>query len=119
MINNEKVSGNKNVSSDFLRVLLALKSNVMKDLNVAELAIVNQIKNDTYYCSLINSSNITLNCIKLKNLQVQENDIVLVIFTNTDFRQNLKRIKSNQKTIDNVTNENLHNKSYAIIVGII
>lgn len=111
-------SGNKVVSSDFLRVLLALKQNTMRDNNVAEVAQVTNVTSDTLTCTLLSNANTYVNCIKLQNLDIKKDDIVLIVFTNKDFRQNLNRIKNNQKPIDNQA-ETLHSLSYGIVVGLV
>lgn len=111
-------TGNNVVSSDFLRVLLALKKNTMKDSNVADVAVVSSILSDKITCTLLSNSKAFIYCEKLQDLNVQVNDVVLIVFTNTDFRQNLNRIKNNQQPIDN-SNEVLHSLNYGIIVGLV
>ena len=111
-------SGNNTISSDFLRVLMALKKNTMKDNNVAEVAKISSISSGKITCTLLSNSKTFIYCEALKDLDVQVNDVVLIIFTNTDFRQNLNRIKNNQQPIDN-SNEILHSLNYGIIVGIV
>lgn len=110
-------SGGKYVSSDFLKVLLALKKNVMKDTNVADVCIVNKV-DDSIYCAPVNNSNVTIVCDKLNNLNVSQNDIVVVLYMNSDFRQNLKRFKQNQPLM-NVNSEQMHSLNYGVIIGII
>lgn len=111
-------TGNNTVSSDFLRVLLALKSNIMKDCNVSEVCIVNAKEDDVYLCSPINDRKTTVYCHTLQNLDLRINDIVLVIFTNTDFRQNLKRFKANQQFVD-ISNDSTHSLNHGIVIGLI
>lgn len=110
-----EITGNKNTSSSFLDVLMALKKNIMKDLNVAEIGIIKQIKGDDYYCSLLNNSKTTIVCRNLTNIEININDLVLILFTNTDTRNNLNRYKSNQNLVS-VENLQLHSNSYGIIV---
>ena len=115
----KNITGNNVVSSDFLKVLLALKQSVMKDLNVSDIAIVTQIKdNYNIYCKSLNNSSSTIVCTKLNNLELTVNDCVLILYTNEDFRSNLKRYKSN-KEIQNMTNSDYHNKSYGVIIGVL
>ena len=40
--------GNEVNSKDFLEILFALKNNIMKDLNVCEVAQIESISNDIY-----------------------------------------------------------------------
>ena len=101
-----------------LSLLLTLKDNVMYNTNVAEVMKVNKINEDLIYCSEINSSKANCACCKLQDLNISINDIVLVLFTNTDFRANLKKIKNNQPTQD-TNNRCEHSKSYGVIIGII
>lgn len=111
-------TGNQNTSSDFLRVLMALKKNTMKDLNVAEVCKVTRIENEQYVVEPINNTGQKWYCAKLQNLQIEVNNIVLVLFTNTDFRLNLKRIKNNQIT-QNTNDKDLHTTNNGVIIGII
>ena len=111
-------TGNNVISSDFLRVLLALKQNTMRDNNVAEVAQVTKVASDTFICTLLANANTYVNCVKLQNLDIKKDDVVLIVFTNKDFRQNLSRIKNNQKPIDNQA-ETLHSLSYGIVVGLV
>ena len=114
-----KETGNSTYSSDFLRVLLALKDNVMRDTNVAEICQVTQV-NDTndYVCVPLSDDKTKLYCCKLQDLNVQQDDVVLVIFTNTDNRLNLKRLKNNLR-VQNITNKTLHSSEYGIIIGLV
>ena len=108
--------GNEVYSSDFLKVLMALKTNIKKDLKVAEVARVVQINGEAFNCQLLSDSS-TVSCAKLQNLEISTSDIVLILFTDTDFRSNLKRAKMNNVT-QNVESE-LHTKNYGVIIGII
>ena len=105
------------ITDDFLRVLIALKNNIMVDCNVCELAKVESISSDTYNCKIF-STNGTIQAKALKDLEISVDDIVLVIFTNTDYRTNLTRAKNNQAT-EVINSEKMHNKSYGIIIGIL
>lgn len=112
----KKITGNKIVTSDFLRVLLALKENIMKDLHVAEICKVTSVSDNQIIVNPINNLDFKIFCISLENIQVNINDIVIVLFTNNDFRKNLKRLKSNlnpQK--DNTIT--LHSLEYGIIIA--
>ena len=99
MLDNKKYTGNR-----------------MKDLNVAEVGQVTEIKGDNYTITSLNNPSIKLKCLKLKNLQINLKDIVLVLFTNSDFRLNLNKIKNNQVT-QKIEDENLHSKNFGIIIG--
>ena len=117
MVNNTNtITGNKNLTSDFLQVLLKLEKKTMKDLSVAEVCEVISTNYNYYQCISVNNSNEVYNCYKLDGLEINKKDIVLVIYTNTDFRQNLERIKKGATKI-NTTTEEYHSKSYGIIIG--
>lgn len=116
------------VSSDFLKVLLALKSNIMKDLHVATICKVNSIKvirdanNQALYtlydCISINNANCFFICFALKDLDISINSYALVLFCDEDNLINYKRIKTNE-LIKDVTSENKHSYSYGVIIGLI
>lgn len=109
--------GNEVNSKDFLEILFALKNNIMKDLNVCEVAQIESISNEIYKCKILSTDEI-ITAIPLQNLQIAQNDVVVILFSNTDFRTNLKRIQQDNIGITNDT-LNLHNKSFGIIMGIL
>ena len=109
--------GNEVNSKDFLEILFALKNNIMKDLNVCEVAQIESISSGIYKCKILSTDEI-ITAIPLQNLQIVKNDVVVILFSNTDFRTNLKRIQNNNIGITDDT-LNLHNKSFGIIIGIL
>lgn len=109
--------GNEVNSKDFLEILFALKNNIMKDLNVCEVAQIESISNDIYKCKILSTDEV-ITAIPLQNLQIVQNDVVVILFSNTDFRTNLKRIQNDNVAITDDT-LNLHNKSFGIIIGIL
>lgn len=109
--------GNEVNSKDFLEILFALKNNIMKDLNVCEVAQIESISNDIYKCKILSTDEV-ITVIPLQNLEIAQNDVVVILFSNTDFRTNLKRIQNDNVAITNDT-LNLHNKSFGIIIGIL
>lgn len=109
--------GNEVNSKDFLEILFALKNNIMKDLNVCEVAQIESISNDIYRCKILSTDEV-ITAIPLQNLTISQNDVVVILFSNTDFRTNLKRIQNDNVAITNDT-LNLHNKSFGIIIGIL
>lgn len=118
-----KFLGTKMVSSDFLRVLLALKENIMKDLKVATLAIVKSIDEKTQTCIvepfplLENEKNKNINCIINNSDDLSIKDIVLVIFLDRNFLQNLGQIKNQQEKTNLKRNTELHSEKYGIIIS--
>ena len=107
--------GNNVVSGDFLRVLLALKQNVMKDTNVADVCQIKSMNTDVVICkSLCDDSSVQ--AVPLLDLNLHVNDIVCVLFTNYDFLSNLNKVKASR--ITQLTNDGpVHSKSGAIIIG--
>lgn len=110
-------TGSKAASSDTLRLLLAVKESAMKATHVAEVCQVIQVNEDTYVCRELNSFNEVL-CIALNDLQINENDVVLVLFTDTDYRSNLNRLKAN-KQLQKIDDRILHTRDSGIIIGIV
>ena len=88
----DEFKGNKNSTSAFLEVLMALKENINKDLNVAEIGKIININQDQIKVQLLNNNQQKLICYKLKDLELELNDYVLIVFTNSDFRSNLNII---------------------------
>lgn len=109
--------GNEVNSKDFLEILFALKNNIMKDLNVCEVAQIESISNDIYKCKILSTDEV-ITAIPLQNLTISQNDVVVILFSNADFRTNLKRIQNDNTAITDDT-LNLHNKSFGIIMGIL
>lgn len=115
--------GNNGVNkNDELEVLLALKRNIFRDLKVASLGQVKEVGDSIIkvipFPTYSNESEITIDCFKLKNIEVEKNDVVLVLFLDRNFIQNFKQIKNNQvKTKLDSKNVELHSTKYAIIIG--
>lgn len=110
--------GNNTDNTSFLDVCLSLKQNIFRTLNVAEVCIVREIKDNKYKCEYINNNNSYFECICLQNVTVQINDVVLIVFTNTNFGKSLNAIQNNaEKT--NVSLNVYHELTNGIIVGII
>lgn len=114
---NDRQSGNKSNQGSFLDVMMALKRNVMRDLNVADLVQITQV-GTSIKASLLTNPTQVIECVTLQNLDIQQNDIALAIFTNTDFRVNLEKYKNGQK-IQKLDNSTLHSKNAAVIVGLV
>lgn len=116
-------TGNETTSSDFLRVLLALKANVMKDTHVADICKVTSTKSDidgltSYMCMSIDNSNISFQTYALSNIEINIGDYVLVLFCDNDFRANYRRAKRGQALQNSETTQK-HATSYGIIIGTI
>ena len=124
-MNNNKFKTAKDISKDDnLEVLLTLKRNIFKNLKVASLGQVTKIGNDIINVTLFplykEETNVVIDCYKLKDLELKPNDVVLILFLDRNFIQNLKQIKNNQsKTNLDANNVELHSLKYGIIIGIL
>lgn len=110
--------GNVTENTSFLDVCFALKNNVFRTMNVADVCIVREIKGNDIKCEYITNNGVAIICTKLQGLTLAINDVVLVVFTNNDFRASLNAIKANQ-TDTNFDGTDLHSNEFGVIVGII
>lgn len=125
MSNDVRRQGYRGISkNDDLEVLLALKRNILRDLKVASLGIVKSIKDNIIKVNLFptytNESEITIDCYCLKNLEVNKDNVVLVLFLDRNFIQNLNQ-KNNNQQLTRVDSKNieLHSLKYGVVIGII
>lgn len=100
-----------------LDVLFALKDNVMRSLNVAEVAQVIDVANEIYTCKFLNSET-RIRTIKIMNVDIQKDDIVLIAFANTNFSNNLAKIKNDKTVVKNNEDSN-HSIQNGIIIGLV
>lgn len=110
--------GNETENTSFLDVCFALKNNVFRTLNVADVCVIREISGDLIRCEYITDNNTSIHCTKIANVDCRVDDVVLVVFTNHDFRPSLKAFKNNQVNT-NFTSTAYHEKSYGVIVGVI
>ncbi len=110
--------GNKTENSSFLDVCFALKNNVFRTMNVADVCVIREISGDLIKCEYITDNNTSIHCAKIANVDCKVDDVVLVVFTNHDFRTSLNAFKNNQANT-NFTSTAYHEKSYGVIVGVI
>lgn len=106
--------------NDLMGVLMALKYNTFRDLKVATLGTVVSIGDRVLvkpFPLITDETDKNITCHKLSGLELIENDIVLVIFTDRNFLQNLSQLKNNQKLSKLTENDTLHVDKYGIIVG--
>lgn len=125
MSNDARRQGYRGISkNDDLEVLLALKRNILRDLKVASLGIVKSIKDNIIKVNLFptytNESEITIDCYCLKNLEVNKDNVVLVLFLDRNFIQNLNQ-KNNNQQLTKIDSKNieLHSLKYGVVIGII
>lgn len=111
----DKLLGNQSEASSILDVCLTLKDNIMRNLSVADIAILSQVNDDKYICKSISDGSI-YECYMLESVNCSPNDVVLVIFTNCDNRKNIERIsKGDTEIIDDVNYE--HSTNCGVIIG--
>ncbi len=103
------------VSSDFLRVLLALKENIMKDINVAEVCRVQSIVKNNYLCESLADSTL-VNAICMSGVTANVGDFVVIVFCNRDFRANLS-IASFSRAFRETDNNQRHSNAFGVIIG--
>lgn len=102
------------------KVLDALKSNIMKNTHNSSLGIVREISNDTAYVEFIpiidkNNRTNTL-CYNMCPFKLAVNDLVVVIFTDHDFRKNLRQYKNDSTLTQLITQDVLHSIEYGVII---
>lgn len=121
-----------------LDVLLALKSNIMRGLNVATFAEVqgvdevNQIvtvrpfpliegekeKNIACFCCLMPQSSGETVTWSSMTKSIGKKDVVLVVFLNRNSSQSFKQAKMKQKLSALKENSELHSDKFGVIIGI-
>lgn len=107
-----------------LDVLLTLKKNIFKNLKVGSFGQIKSIDNDeqTAMVSLFpaykNETEITISATISKNINVQANDIVVILFLDTNFKTTLKQaLKQQKRTTLDTTNLILHDINYGVIIS--
>lgn len=115
---NDNITGNKGTNNfQLLDVLMTLKNNIMKDLNVCEICKVKEKKSDyEWLVTPIGNDNKKIICFDFCESEINVDDIVLVVFTNTDNRINLNKIINNINT-QNSESVELHSLDYGIITN--
>lgn len=126
----ERYAGVKTENTDdLLSVLLQVKKNIMKSINVASIAKVKKVDEShkiatvQLYPLLEDENEKNVECYWCSNLDVDgktifhENDIVLVLFCDRNFKAALQKLlaKRNASTLNE--NVDLHSDRYGIIVG--
>ena len=116
---NEKFTGPSSVTTDLLRVLLTLKDNIFKDLKVATLAKVNSFDEETHTCVVTpfplfeDEQQKTISCLNF--LSVNADDVVVVLFIDRNFIQNLKQFLSQQR-LSYLKDKTLHSEKFGIVI---
>lgn len=103
-------------------VLLKLRKSTIQAINVAELGqvidIISTPAQTLYKCELLNNSAITIVCDKIREVDITIGIRVVILFTDTDFRNNMLKIRSGGKSQSVISTE-LHSSMYGIIIGTI
>lgn len=107
---------------DLMAVLLALKANIMKDLNVATIGVVksiaeNRITVEPYPKVTNEKATRYIECFQLQGLQLQLKDIVVVLFLDKDSATTIKKLKAGQTPSALPENTDLHKQKYGVIIG--
>ena len=137
-----KYEGIKSTQGGLYDVVMALRNNIMKGLNVATLAEVQTIdvqtqtasvkpfpliegelsKNITCYSCLMPSVKIENDTTSISWVNLIDNlaihDVVLVVFLNRNSSQNLQQARKNQTLSTLNENSELHSDKFGIIVGL-
>lgn len=106
--------GNKNATGDFRRVAQSIESKSQRNMHCVEVAQITSITGSEYQCKTLSQQHYFV-AMALEGLTLHVNDTVVVVFCDTDFRINLKKIKSHM--VISETENNLHSMSYGIIIG--
>lgn len=131
-----KYANSKSAQGGLLDVVMALKANIMKSLNVATLAEVQNVdtKKDIIKVKpfpLIEgesekviecySLEVMLNNTKYESLTkyISKKDIVLVVFLNRNSSQNLIQAKKKQTLTTLKENSELHSDKFGVVIGVV
>lgn len=117
---NEKYQGYSGnpTDEDLMALVNALIDNIMRNLHVATLAKVVDSANLLVqpFPTQNEESEKQVKCVKADGLTLTNGDIVLVIYTDRDFRQNLNQIK-NRSQISKVLTKEYHSEKFGIIIN--
>lgn len=109
--------GNYVEDTSFVDVLKAVKQNIFKTMQTAELCVVREANSDGgYKCEFLTNSQIFISAIGFQNADIRVNDVVLVVFTGTDYRASLNAYKNGDANTSTTTLI-YHQKQYGVIVG--
>lgn len=115
MLNTDKVD------SSYLELLLELKRVIMKQLKVATLGIVKSIDPDKKtlkvkpFPILVDEQEKYIDCRYFNNAPTIDS-VVLILFLDRNFHNNLKRIEKGDLTIAQIDNNIFHTEDYAIAI---
>lgn len=112
-------TGNRGSNNNLLNMYSALKDNIMRTLNVCEICrVISSVNLNYYKVQILNKPETFIEAYSTIDNLV-ENDLVIVIFTNYDTRQNLERALQGQynQLITVPTSETKHSLDFGIIIN--
>lgn len=115
----ENYAGNDNASAGLLRLLDALKTNIFRDLHVADAARIDAMNEDgTFTCTTITQGR-TVIAYPMNGLLLSAGDVAVVLFVDSSFVDNFQKIKAGgiPKYVED--KYGLHQATNGIIIGTI
>lgn len=105
---------------DLVSIFEAAEKRTLRHCNVATLALVQKTEEDNIYCLPFpireGESPSTIKAWNIYNAKVEKNDIILVIFTDRDFRVNKDNVSENN--IAQTSDNNLHEIEFGVAISI-
>lgn len=105
---------------DLVSIFEAAEKRTLRHCNVATLALVQKTEEDNIYCLPFpireGESPSTIKAWNIYNAKVEKNDIILVIFTDRDFRVNKDNVSENN--IVQTSDNNLHEIEFGVAISI-
>lgn len=111
--------GNYTENTSILDLLKAVKANIFKTMCTSEVCVIREdFGDDTYRCEYLTDSNTFVVALKFADLELSVGDVVLLVFTDRDYRASLNAYKSGQADTS-VESTAYHQKQFGVIVGVI
>lgn len=111
--------GNYTDNTSFVDILKTLKQNIFRTMQTAELAVVREdLGEGSFRCEFLANQQVFVSALKLQDLDVQVNDVVLIVFTGCDYRASLKAFKNGDANTSFNTQQ-YHQRLYGVITGLI
>lgn len=107
-----------------LDVLLALKENIFKNLKVGSFGQVKNINEEDNTASVVlfpaykNNIEITISVTICKNVIVKKDDVVVILFLDTNFKQSLRQtIKQQKRSSLDTSIVEMHSINYGVVIA--
>ena len=107
-----------------LDVLLALKENIFKNLKVGSFGQVKSVNEEDNTASVVlfpsykDSIEITISVTICKSVIVKEDDVVVILFLDTNFKQSLKQtIKQQKRSGLDTSIVEMHSINYGVVIA--